>query len=140
MSIIEFLKLYIIIIPIGLAIDIFWIGFLAKNLYLKELGKVIRKSPNGGLDANIIPAALFYLIFLAGLIFFTINNKTVNGSLSSALIAGAFFGLTCYATYDLTNLATLKDFPIKVVIIDLVWGTFLSTLLTLILFYINKAF
>jgi uncharacterized membrane protein len=88
----------------------------APTFYKKQIGFIMAKNPNW-------PAAvIFYLIFIAGIVFFVTYKET---SILQAAVRGAMFGLVCYATYDLTNLATLKGWPITVTIVDLCWGTFL---------------
>lgn len=116
----NFIKLYLISIVVFFLIDMVWLGFIAKNLYAAQLGHLM--SPK----VNWIAAFIFYAMFIAGLVFFVVEPAVAKGSLQYAVLAGAFFGLICYATYDLTNLATLKDWPVSVTLIDLAWGTFLN--------------
>jgi len=115
-----FIKLYLIALPIFLGIDMVWLTLIAKNYYAKQLGYLMAKNP------NFIAAIIFYLIFIAGLIFFVITPALDKKMWTQALIAGIFFGLVTYATYDLTNLATVKDWPFIVTIVDLLWGMFVS--------------
>lgn len=125
-----FLKLYLITLPIFFLIDMLWLGFFAKNFYAKHLGFLMTK--------NIVwPAAIiFYLIFITGLILFVITPALEKSSLLHALIFGALFGLITYATYDLTNLATIKDWPVIVTIVDLIWGMGLSAAVSIIVYAI----
>ena len=117
---------FLIVLVVFFAVDLIWLGVIAKDLYAKQLGHLMAKSVNW-------PAALvFYLIFIVGLLVFVIEPALAEGSLMKALGMAALFGLVTYATYDLTNLATLRDWPIAITIIDLTWGTTLSTLVTLI--------
>jgi uncharacterized membrane protein len=81
---------------------------------------------------NWTAAIIFYLLYLAGIVFFVINPALEKQSWKFALFAGMFFGLITYATYDLTNLATLKDWPITITVIDLAWGTTLGGLVSII--------
>lgn len=123
---------YLIVLVVFFAVDLVWLGVIAKDLYAKHLGHLMAKSVNW-------PAALiFYLIFILGLLVFVIQPALVEGSLLKALGMAALFGLVTYATYDLTNLATLRDWPILITVIDLTWGTALSTLVTLISVLILK--
>ena len=117
-----FLKLYLLSLTIFFMIDLVWLGFIAKDLYNDQLGFLMAK------QIRWIPAILFYFIYLAGLTFFVILPLTLSGNWMLALVYGGFFGLICYSTYDLTNYATLKDWPLKIVVIDLVWGTFISAI------------
>ena len=85
---------------------------------------------------NLLAALVFYLLFVVGIVYFVVNPAIEAGQVSKVLVAGALFGFMTYATYDLTNLATLKDWPITVTIVDLVWGTTLSTLIGLFTYLI----
>lgn len=120
------LKLYLIALPLLVALDIFWIGFAAKNLYRSQIGFLMRADINWG------AAISFYLLFIFGLVIFVINPSIEKNSWIHALMFGALFGLITYATYDLTNLATLKNWPILITVIDLAWGTFLASLISVI--------
>jgi uncharacterized membrane protein len=120
-----YIKLYSIALPIFLAIDAVWLGIIAKNLYAKHLGYLMAPS------VNFTAAILFYLIFIAGLVSFVIMPALEKGSWVHAILFGAFFGLICYATYDLTNLATVKDWPVLITAIDLIWGSLISALVSL---------
>ena len=125
-----FIKLYLIALPIFFAIDILWIGLVAKGFYAKHLGAFLRS------DINWTAALLFYLLFIVGLVFFVITPAIEKGSWVHALLFGALFGLITYATYDLTNLATLKNWPIVVTIVDLVWGAAVAASVSTITFFI----
>jgi uncharacterized membrane protein len=124
------LKLFAIALPVFFAIDIVWIGFVAKDFYRQQIGYLLRS------DVNWAAAILFYLVFIAGLVFFVINPAMEKGSWAYALLAGAFFGLVCYATYDLTSLATTKDWPLLVTIVDLAWGAVLAASVSTATFFI----
>lgn len=101
-------------------IDLVWLGTVATRLYDDRLGDLLAPSPRVG------AAVAFYSIFVAGLVYFVIHPAVEAGSWRRALFAGAFFGFVTYATWDLTNLAVLRDFPAGIVPIDLAWGTFLA--------------
>lgn len=103
-----------------LALDALWLGVVAKTLYQREFGAMLLDKP------NMVAAAIFYALYLVGVVVFAVKPALEAGSWSRALLQGALFGLIAYATYDLTNLATLKGFPIKVVVPDLAWGAFVS--------------
>jgi len=106
-------------------IDFLWLGTIAKSVYDRYLGDLLAPKPNVG------AAVVFYAIFLAGLVFFVINPAVDRGSWTYALLVGAFFGFVTYATWDLTNLSVLRDFPAGIVPIDMAWGTFLSASVSL---------
>lgn len=91
-------------------------------------------------DKTNWPAAIiFYMVYIIGLIFFALNPALKEGSLMYAALIGAFFGFITYATYDMTNLATLKNWPIFVTVVDIIWGTFLGSDTTSISFLIIRA-
>lgn len=130
MGAIDFIKIYLITTPVFFLIDMFWLGLIAKNLYRAELGGLLAKNINW--PAGI----LFYLLFIAGIIIFAIIPAISKNDLMHALIFGALFGFFCYATYDLTNLSTLHNWPLKLSIIDIAWGTVLSGLVASASFWI----
>lgn len=128
-----FFKLYIIALPIFLLVDMTWLGFIAKNFYRQQIGGLLKQ------DVNWIAAIIFYLLFIAGLVFFVIEPAVEKKQWLHALLTGAFFGLVTYATYDLTNLAVAKDWPLLVTIVDLIWGSVLgATVATLTYFIAQK--
>ncbi len=127
-----FYKLYAIALPVFFAIDMAWLGLIAKNLYAKQIGGLLKE------NVNWVAAIVFYLIFIAGLVLFVILPAVEKGSWSHAMLYGALFGFVCYATYDLTNLAVAKDWPIFITIVDLIWGAVLATSVSTITYYIAK--
>jgi uncharacterized membrane protein len=129
-----FIKLYAIALPIFLIIDVMWVGFIAKGFYAKQIGTLLKP------DVNWWAAITFYALFIAGLIIFVVMPAVEKGSWTSALLLGAFFGLVCYATYDLTNLALAKDWPLLVTIVDLAWGAFISASVSVATYFIYRAF
>ncbi len=126
------LKIFGIALIIFLVIDMIWLGFIAKNFYREHLGHLLKT------NVSWLPAVIFYLIFVAGLVFFVINPALVNDSFRYALFAGAFFGFITYATYDLTNHATVKGWPLLVTLADLAWGSFIASATASISFWISK--
>ncbi len=123
---------YILTLVVFLIIDLAWLGLIAKNIYQKYLGRLLSD------QVNWIAAFIFYFIFVAGISIFAIYPSVNKSSPGSALLFGALFGLFTYATYDLTNLATLKDWPLTIVFIDIAWGVFLSATVSLSGYYIVK--
>ncbi|HKL47482.1 MAG TPA: DUF2177 family protein [Candidatus Izemoplasmatales bacterium] len=119
----NFMKMYLIAFVVFLAIDALWLGLIATKFYKNNIGHLMAEKP------NFIAAGIFYLIFIVGVVFFTYNG-IVEQNFGKALLAGAIFGFMTYATYDLTNLATLKNWPIIVTVVDLAWGTFLASAMT----------
>ena len=103
-----------------LIIDGAWLALIAKNFYAKHLGYLMSKTP------NFAAAGIFYVIYIITLVILIIAPALQKGSLSAAILTGALFGFCAYATYDLTNLATIKDWPLLITIVDLIWGTFVT--------------
>ena len=116
----SWLTQYAVAAAVFVFVDFVWLTTIAQKVYDRRMGHLLADSPNVG------AAVLFYAIFLAGLVFFVVHPAVDAGSWQRALLAGAFFGLVTYATWDLTNLAVLKDFPASIVPIDMAWGTFLA--------------
>jgi len=129
----EIIKHYGLSVVTFLIIDAVWLLFIAKNLYNKYLGYLMAKNP------NLIAALIFYLIFVAGMLYFVIEPALLTGKWQDALVSGLFFGFVTYATYDLTNLATVRDWPIVITFIDLAWGSFVTAATCLISFFVIKS-
>ena len=125
-----FIKLYIIAFIVFLLIDAIWLGLVAPKFYRNYLGHIMRERP------NFIAAIIFYLVFIVGVVYFVVNPAIEAQSISKVIVSGIIFGFVTYATYDLTNLATLKDWPLTVTIVDLIWGTTLSTVVGLMAYLI----
>jgi uncharacterized membrane protein len=105
------------------AVDLVWIGLVAKGFYQRHLGFLLRS------DVQWVPAMLFYLLFMAGVLVFVVLPAVDRQSLGRAATFGAFFGLVAYATYDLTNLALTRGFPTIVAVVDMAWGASISALI-----------
>ena len=118
--------LYFITLFVFFVIDMIWLGLVAKGFYRRNLGPLMTPK------VNWISASLFYLLFIVGLLVFVVRPALVSEAPLHALFYGALFGLISYATYDLTNLATLKDWPLLVTVADLIWGTFLGGVVSFI--------
>ena len=117
---VNYVWVYLATLAAFLAIDLTWLGVVARGLYRSQLGHLLSPNPNW-------PAAiLFYLMFVAGLLYFAVLPGANAGSAGQALLRGALFGLIAYATYDLTNLATVKDWPLAITVVDMLWGTGLA--------------
>lgn len=121
-------KLYSIALTVFLIIDAVWLAVVAKNFYAKHIGFLMTEKPNWW------AAGVFYLINILGLVILVIFPGIEAKSLSKTLIFGALYGLVTYATYDLTNLATIKGWPVIVTIVDLIWGVTISTIVAGITF------
>lgn len=123
-----------IVLVLFMVIDLIWLGFIGKSLYQKTIGPLLKK------DVNWTAALIFYGLFVLGLTFFAVDPAVQANSLTDALAFGGFFGLLMYATYDLTNLATLKDWPVSITVIDLVWGTALGASVSGLTLLLMRAF
>lgn len=134
MNLSTFIKLYLIAVPIFFVIDLVWLGVVAKGVYQKLIGHLMRPTPNWPV------AVVFYLIFIVGLVIYAINPAIKNSSWMIALGYGAMFGFFTYMTFDLTNWAVLKDWPWKVVVIDIIWGMVLSGSVSVIAYFIGRNF
>lgn len=121
MSALFYVKLYLLTVPVFFAIDMIWLGYASRGFYRKSLGHLLSPTVNW-------PAAIgFYLLFIAGILLFAVAPALQEGSLKKAVLLGGLFGLFTYATYDLTNLATLRDWPVRVVVVDILWGIVLCS-------------
>lgn len=127
-----YIKLYFATLVAFFAIDMVWLGLVARSFYRKHLGYLM--SPN----TNWTAAVIFYLLFILGILVFVVLPGLQENSLKMTLIRGALFGLITYATYDLTNLATVKDWPLLLTIVDMAWGTVLSTAVSTVSFFAGK--
>lgn len=111
-------------------VDAVWLGVIAPKFYQSQIGSLLLEKP------NFVAAALFYVIYVVGIVAFVLSPALDKSSWQHALGYGALFGFVAYATYDLTNLATIKGFTTKVVIVDLLWGAFLTASVSCISFMI----
>jgi uncharacterized membrane protein len=111
---------YAVAAVVFVVLDGIWLGVVANRLYEDQLGDLLAPSP------NVAAAVVFYALFLAGLVFFVVAPALEAGSVRRAALTGAFFGLVTYATWDLTSLAVIRDFPAAIVPVDLAWGAVLS--------------
>jgi uncharacterized membrane protein len=111
---------FLISIPTIFAIDILWLGVFAKEYYQKMMSPLVQ------IEFNWVYVVLFYIVYFTGLYIFALKPGIAAESLRTTIISAALFGFFCYATYDLTNLATLKNWPLSLSLVDMVWGTFLS--------------
>lgn len=110
------------------------LGLVARGFYGKYLGHLLKPNPNWW------AALLFYLLFVAGILLFVVVPAAHHDSWKKVLIYGAIFGLVTYATYDLTNLATIKDWPLIVTVVDLVWGMSIGMAVSYVGFVAGRLF
>jgi uncharacterized membrane protein len=117
-------------LTVFLALDFLWLGLVAKKFYTRHLGFLMKKK------TNWLAAIIFYLIFVLGLYLFVVQPALAKDSWTHAILFGSIFGLITYSTYDLTNLATIKGWPLKITIADLFWGVSLSALTSAVSFFL----
>ena len=127
----KLLLLYLFTALVFFAIDIAWLGVISKDFYDKQIGHL-----RG--DTKWVAAIIFYLVYIIGILIFSVLPGLKENSFQHTLLYGALFGFFCYATYDMTNLATLKGWPIKMVIIDIIWGTVLTGTVATVGWFIGK--
>lgn len=131
MTLLQFFYLYLMTIPAFFLIDMIWLGTVATKFYQSQIGYLLG-------PVNWPAAIIFYLLYIIGIIIFAVHPALVADSLGKAVLYGALFGFFAYATYDLTNLATIKDWPILVTIVDLIWGTVLTGSVAAASYYLAK--
>jgi uncharacterized membrane protein len=127
-----YVKLYLLTVPVFFFLDIIWLGYLARGFYKHHLGFIL--SPT----VNWAAAVTFYLIYIVGILLFAVLPALEKGSFARAALWGALFGFFTYATYDLTNLATIKNWPLKVVVVDILWGVVLCCAVASVSFHIAR--
>lgn len=114
-------------------IDVLWLTVIANKFYKDNIGSLLLKKP------NMQAAVVFYIIYVVGIVIFALQPALREGAWQTGAVLGALLGLVCYATYDLTNLATLKNWSNKVVLVDMAWGAFLTATVTVISYIIIAA-
>jgi len=118
--VIKYAGVYLSTLVAFLIIDGVWLGFVARGFYVQQLGHLLRPSPSFG------AAGLFYAIYVVGILVFAVTPAVQNGTWVTAALYGALFGFIAYATYDLTNLATLSGWPVVMSVVDMIWGAILT--------------
>ena len=116
----------LLLVAVFLILDGIWLGFIARRLYQSQIGFLMAQKPKWA------AAGVFYLLFVVGLVVFCVAPGVGAGSWGQVIWRAALFGLVTYATYDLTNLATVEGWPLLVTVIDLAWGTTLAVATTTI--------
>ena len=125
-------KLYLLTVPLFFLIDIVWLGWLGREFYKRQIGFILSDR------VNWVAAAAFYLVYIAGILLFAVLPALDTGQATRAMRCGALFGFFTYATYDLTNMATIRGWPLAMVVVDVVWGTLLCTLVASGSFYVGR--
>lgn len=128
----ENIKTFLVAFAVFLGIDMLWLTVIASKFYKSQIGHLMADK------AKLLPAAIFYIIFIAAMVYFVIVPALEHQNIAQLLLSAAIFGFVTYATYDLTNMATLKDWPLLVTVVDLAWGTFISLAVSVITYLIRK--
>lgn len=113
---------YGLVLAVFVAADMVWLGTMVPRFYLPTLGDIAIS------EVNLPPAILFYVLYPIGLLIFAVQPALKSGSMSTAAIYGALFGFFTYATYDLTNQATLRNWTLQLTLVDVTWGTILGAI------------
>lgn len=120
------IQVIVLVFVLLIAIDSIWL-FLMRNFYNKAIGENMKTKP------NLWAASLFYVLYSIGVTIFVVNSSE---SLLQGLLLGFLFGVVAYATYDLTNLTTLKNWSVKMTVIDIAWGGILTSIVSLVTIYL----
>ncbi len=126
-------KAYALTLIVFLALDFLWLGLVARGFYAAQLGSLMRDT------LNFLAAGGFYLTYVAGIVYFAVAPALAEGSWRKAAVNGALLGLLAYGTYDMTNLATLRNWPVAVSLVDMVWGGVITGLAALLGFALTRA-
>ena len=128
------LKVYLAIIPPFLAVDVLWLGLVAKPFYKRQLGELLRTS-GGNMDPRWGAVVLVYLLIPLGIVLFALPPP--GSSLSQAAVRGTLYGLVLYAVYDLTNLSLVRGWPLAMSVVDIAWGGFICGTMAALAFWIS---
>lgn len=131
------LKLYAMIVPIFVAIDFLWLGIIMPGFYKVELGPLARKV-NGGLDPVLWAAFAVWLAIPLGILLFALPRVNPQAITSSAILWGGLFGVVLYAVYDFTNYALIRDWPLRMSLVDVAWGGTICAIVTLIAAHLDR--
>ena len=122
---IKYSVVYLAALMTFLVIDGVWLGVVARSFYVQQIGHLLRPAPNFSV------AGLFYVIYVIGVVVFAVLPAISQQSWQTAVMLGALLGFIAYGTYDLTNLATVENWPVLVSIVDMVWGSVLTAIVAL---------
>ena len=128
------IKTYLVLVPLMITLDLLWLGVVMKDFYQIKLSHLVASG------VVWVPAVIFYLIFTAAVMLFAVVPGSASGSLTRTVILGVVFAFVAYATYDLTNHATLRDWPLMVTVVDMAWGAFVGGVLASVGFFAYRFF
>ncbi|MFA7416934.1 MAG: DUF2177 family protein [Acholeplasma sp.] len=126
--------LFIVAMIVFLVIDLLWLGVIAQGFYQEHLGELLSD------EFKLIPAVIFYITFIIGLVYLVLKPGIDKNSYKQVFIFSILYGIATYGAYDLTNYATMRDFPLLIVVVDLTWGTLLTITTSTISYYIYTRF
>lgn len=130
-------KVYVLLLPVLFALDFLWLGVLASGLYKRELGSFLRLTGDA-LTPITWAALLVYLAIPLGVVLFALPRVSSENLIGSSLFWGALYGIVLYTVYDMTNYSLIKDWPLKLSVIDICWGGFLNAVATLTAAYLDR--
>lgn len=133
----DYVRNYLIALPIFVLVDFSWIGVIAKNVYIGELGPLARVF-DGKFKPNLPAALIAWALIPLGIVIFVVPRLTPDTAVLEVVGWGAMFGAITYGIYDFTNLATLKGYTIKLTLLDTAWGATLSVIVTTIVWLVAK--
>lgn len=125
---------YIATAVVFFGLDFIWLSRIALNFYKSQIGDLMLAQP------NFMAAGVFYLAYIGGIVYFAVMPALTGGTWTTALVAGAVLGFVAYGTYDMTNLSTLKNWPIAMSVVDLLWGTVLTSVAATAGYFITQRF
>jgi uncharacterized membrane protein len=129
---IQYSVAYLSTAAVFLIVDLFWLGIVARSYYRSQLGDLMAD------QINVAAAVVFYLAYVVGIVIFAVAPALASGNWKTALVMGGLFGLFAYATYDMTNLAVIKNWPLSITVIDIAWGSVLTAVSATLGFLITQ--
>lgn len=128
----KYLGIYLAFLTSLIVIDMIWLLGIAKTLYRNEMGDLMASEP------KLAAGLAFYILYSIGVCIFVIMPALSKQSLFDAVLYGALFGFFCYMTYDLTNLAVIRNFPTQLAFIDMAWGSFVTGVLSGFVYWVGN--
>ncbi|MCM2458144.1 DUF2177 family protein [Rhizobium sp. CG4] len=122
---VKYLAAYVATAVVFFGLDFIWLSTMTRTFYRSRIGSLLLEQP------NLTAAGIFYLFYVAGIVYFGVWPALTSGNWTTALISGALLGMLAYGTYDMTNLSTLKGWSVSMTVVDIIWGTFLTGIASL---------
>jgi uncharacterized membrane protein len=130
-------KVYLIIIPVFLLLDYLWLGRIMARFYREQLGSLARSSGDS-MTPDIPSAVVVYLLIPLGIVLFALPHVSDGNLIGSSLLWGFLYGIVLYGVYDLTNYSVLAKWPLKLTVVDILWGGVLNAVMTLVAAYVDN--